>query len=321
MDYQEYLHNVILECLEKIGNKTLNEGFNPRRYIPKVRGGWNKNKILKYLKSMPSNHGSLTAAQFIAEFDNVNELKEHIFWHGSPYLQTKLKPSITKSERWAEQFGGGGYGQRYWGISLTSNKYTATSFAGTSHGVNVHPVVLAKNATVKELPEFTDAIDVEDIIVDLYTEGVDAVYIGKKGAGEQELLVINPKSICNMDAAQYYKCYNLFKDKVPMPTDEQLEDLLISSKEYIKDYKNVPKKPMKPLPPQKPSKFSYDDNEQFVRKSDDIYNQELDQYNKDLSDYDNKLKDYEQKLNDFNNSEETKTWNKRREELRNKMRI
>lgn len=321
MTSEEYLHNVIMECLSKLNNDVLNESFNTRRHIPKVRGGWNKNKILKYLKSIPSNHGSFTAAQFIAEFDNVKELKEHIFWHGSPFPQTRLRPSITKSERWAEQYGGGGYGQRYWGISLTSNKFTATHFAGTAHGVNVHPVVLAKNAVVRELPDFTDAVDVEDVIVDLYTEGVDAVYIGKKGYGEQELLVINPYAICNMDATQYYECYQLFKDKVPMPSDEQLEDLLVSSKNYIRDYKTAPRKPSKPMSPQRPLRFFNDGNDPFARKPDSMYDQEMQKYNQDVSDYDNKLKDYEKRLEDFNNAEETKAWNQRREDLRNKMRI
>lgn len=321
MNYQDYLHNIIVECIRNINRQNICETFNPRNNMPKVRGGWNKDKILRYLKATPSYHGNHTAAKFIAEFDNVNELKEHIFWHGSPFFQTQLKPSITKSKRWAETYGGGGYGKQYWGISLTSNKYTATRFAGTAHGVNVHPVVLAKNAVVKELPEVEDAIEVEDLIVQLYTEGIDAVYIGGKGYGEEELLVINPKAICNMDAAQYFKCYQLFKDKVPMPTDKQLQELLTASKEYVSGYKDTTNKPTKPLKPIQPSKFYLDGEHAFTKKPDETYDQEVQNYNQQLSDYEKQMKDYEKQLDDFNNSEETKLWNKRKEELRNKMRI
>ena len=124
-----------------------------------------------------------------------------------------------------------------------------------------------------------------------------------------------------MDATQYYECYQLFKDKVPMPSDEQLEDLLVSSKNYIRDYKTAPRKPSKPMSPQRPLRFFNDGNDQFARKPDSMYDQEMQKYNQDMSDYENKLKDYEKRLEDFNNAEETKAWNQRREDLRNKMRI
>ena len=219
---------MVNECVNRLNEM----GYNPREYLPRVRGGWTQPKITKQLKKNGSLSGPLESIRLIAEFDNVDELRSHIFWHGSKYIQTSLKPSIVLPRYQVERDGGGGYGRQYWGISITSDKFTATKFGGTgSRGTWVHPVVLAKDAVVKTMPKLTDADDVEDIIEELWNEGIDAVYIG--GGGESELLVLNPKCIANMEASQYYEYYGLYKSNISNPSDEQLQELLDKCKMIV----------------------------------------------------------------------------------------
>ena len=219
---------MVNECVNRLNEM----GYNPREYLPRVRGGWTQPKITKQLKKNGSLSGPLESIRLIAEFDNVDELRSHIFWHGSKYIQTSLKPSIALPRYQVERDGGGGYGRQYWGISITSDKFTATNFGGTgSRGTWVHPVVLAKDAVVKTMPKLTDADDVEDIIEELWNEGIDAVYIG--GGGESELLVLNPKCIANMEASQYYEYHGLYKSNISNPSDEQLQELLDKCKMIV----------------------------------------------------------------------------------------
>ena len=219
---------MVNECVNRLNEM----GYNPRGYLPRVRGGWTQPKITKQLKKNGSLSGPLESIRLIAEFDNVDELRSHIFWHGSKYIQTSLKPSIVLPRYQVERDGGGGYGRQYWGISLTSDKFTATKFGGTgSRGTWVHPVILAKDAVVKTMPKLTDADDVEDIIEELWNEGIDAVYNG--GGGESELLVLNPKCIANMEASQYYEYHGLYKSNVSNPSDEQLQELLDKCKMIV----------------------------------------------------------------------------------------
>ena len=219
---------MVNECVNRLNEM----GYNPREYLPRVRGGWTQPKITKQLKKNGSLSGPLESIRLIAEFDNVDELRSHIFWHGSKYIQTSLKPSIVLPRYQVERDGGGGYGRQYWGISITSDKFTATKFGGTgSRGTWVHPVVLAKDAVVKTMPKLTDAVDVEDIIEELWNEGIDAVYIGD--GGESELLVLNPKCIANMEASQYYEYHGLYKSNISNPSDEQLQELLDKCKMII----------------------------------------------------------------------------------------
>lgn len=39
---------------------------------------------------------------------------------------------------------------------------------------------IGKNANVKEMPDLNDAADLDDCIIDLWKEGIDAVWIGDK---------------------------------------------------------------------------------------------------------------------------------------------
>ena len=203
-----------------ISDKTqeVKKNYNPRLMIPKVRGGWTKEKIKAYLKAHPSLSGQITAKKLIREFGSVEELKSHMFWHGARTSVLKgLKPSILFSEEEAGTRGSGGYGERYWAISITKSKRVAGTFATAMEGKGViHPVLLVKGANVIEMPELTDSADLDEHIVDLYERGVDAVWIGDKDAGEQELAVINPRAIVNLGQTEYYKGYKLGSAENPI---------------------------------------------------------------------------------------------------------
>lgn len=226
-------------------------GYNPRSNVPNVRGGWTEQKILRYLKANPSLHGVRTAARLISEFDTVDELKDHMFYHGTRNYVDKMQPSMTQSERWAQEHGGGGYGQRYWGISVSKSKKVASNFGNPSPGVSIYPVVLAKGAKVIDRPDLTDAADVEDHIVELWNDGVDAVRLGdwKSDHSEQELLVLNPRAICNIGTADSYRYFRLGSEENPLDIkdDAHIARMLEAAREYA-DYSPV-KRFGKPTPP------------------------------------------------------------------------
>lgn len=140
------------------GNNSVKTGYNPRNYITPVRGEWTKEKIIKRLKeSGGSLAGYSRAAELISEFDSPKELSEHMFYHGTYYGRGRLKPSMIMSDREVERIGGGGYGDKYWGISVSKSKEIASRFSGIHEGVFIYPIVLAKNANVKEMPDLNDA--------------------------------------------------------------------------------------------------------------------------------------------------------------------
>ena len=211
---------------------------NSKLFMPSVRGGWTKEKIIRYQKSHSSDTTStLTLLKYISEFADWEEFKNHIYYHGTQsYIEKGLKPSITMSEREVERIGGGGYGQRYFGVSLTKRKRTAESFSGMSDGVTIYPVILKRDAKVIERTDLQDASEIEDIIVELYDKGVDAVYIG---GGEEELVVVNPFSILlYKNGREYHSVFGGFKS-VPL-TDEKIKEIYNNSKilsdKYIEEY-------------------------------------------------------------------------------------
>lgn len=329
------LHNIVKKTLQEV----LKHNINPRSSIPNVRGGWNEKKVLKYLKQVSSPYRLSSGIHFIAEFNNIEELKQHLFWHGSQFNQTNLKPSITFPKKWDENLGGGGYGDRYWGISITSDKFCATRFT-MGRGVFVHPIILAKNAIVKTLPDASDAVDVdESVIVKLYEEGIDAVKLGK--SGEDELLVINPMAICNLsEASQYFEQYGLIRDKVPYPSDEQLQELLDSCKDYLENKSpNQPRKPKRPMfdfmrkpydgYASKHKLYTTDPtNGKYRLETEEEYQERLKKYEADLKAYNDEMKrregilaDYDNRVKEFYDSNEYKEWENYLNKLRQKMRI
>lgn len=281
------------------GNNSVKTGYNPRNYITPVRGEWTKEKIMKRLKeSGGSLVGYSRAAELISEFDSPKELSEHMFYHGTYYGRGRLKPSMIMSDREVERIGGGGYGDKYWGISVSKSKEIASRFSGIHEGVFIYPIVLAKNANVKEMPELNDAADLDDCIIDLWKEGIDAVWIGDKNRGEQELCVINPKAIVNIDSSDYYKAFMLGSEKNPLRIIDKvgIEKLYADAKTFVKQKQVAPRKPSSP------SNFVLDESGRFAKDKDG--NLIL----KSKEKYQEERKVYEQKISDYESSQELADW-------------
>lgn len=281
------------------GNDSVKTGYNPRNYITPVRGEWTKEKIIKRLKeSGGSLAGYSRAAELISEFDSPKELSEHMFYHGTYYGRGRLKPSMIMSDREVERIGGGGYGDKYWGISVSKSKEIASRFSGIHEGVFIYPIVLAKNANVKEMPDLNDAADLDDCIIDLWKEGIDAVWIGDKNRGEQELCVINPKAIVNIDSSDYYKAFMLGSEKNPLRIIDKagIEKLYADAKTFVKQKKVAPRKPSSP------SHFVLDESGRFAKDKDGHL------ILKSKEKYQEERKVYEQKISDYESSQELADW-------------
>jgi hypothetical protein len=207
-----------------------------RLMIPNVRGKWTKEKILRYFKGFGRTDVKSTygIAEYISEFETEEDFANHIYYHGTANgIDGGLRPSAVMSERQAEQRGGGGYGQRYWGVSLTKRKRTAESFSGMSRGVSIYPVLLKRDAKVIERTDIQDASEIEDIITELYEQGVDAVWIG---GGEQELILVNPAAaILYKKGSEYHSVYGGFKSK-PL-TNEDIHNLYEEAKRVYAENK------------------------------------------------------------------------------------
>lgn len=205
-----------------------------RMKVPNVRGGWTKEKIIKYFKEQSSDTISTpTLAKYISAFENWQQFKEHIYYHGTTNsIERGLMPSMAFSERWAEQQGGGGYGERYFGVSLTKRKRTAEIFSAGRSGVDIYPVILKKDAKVIYRTDLEDASEVESIIVDLYEQGIDAVWID---GGEEELVVVNPYAILLYKSGrEYHTAFGGFKS-VPL-TDQKIKEIYDASLNIWEDY-------------------------------------------------------------------------------------
>lgn len=280
-------------------NDSVKTGYNPRNYITPVRGELTKEKIIKRLKeSGGSLAGYSRAAELISEFDSPKELSEHMFYHGTYYGRGRLKPSMIMSDREVERIGGGGYGDKYWGISVSKSKEIASRFSGIHEGVFIYPIVLAKNANVKEMPDLNDAADLDDCIIDLWKEGIDAVWIGDKNRGEQELCVINPKAIVNIDSSDYYKAFMLGSEKNPLRIIDKagIEKLYADAKTFVKQKQVAPRKPSSPSPfvLDESGRFAEDKDGHLILKSKEKYQEER--------------KVYEQKISDYESSQELADW-------------
>jgi hypothetical protein len=203
-------------------NKTTKSPY--RAYLTPFRGDITKPKILSRLKNNNAPKGRIKLFEEIRKFDSAEELSDHIFYHGTTnYIDKGLKPSIAFSDRFVEQSGGGGYGQKYWAISLSKSKNIASDFSGTQSAVTVYPVILRKGANVISMPDIQDAADLDDIIVNLWKNEIDAVYIGDPNGGEQELAVLNPKAIYTFDNPDTYAVFG--KQRLNNLTPERIAEI------------------------------------------------------------------------------------------------
>jgi hypothetical protein len=223
---------------------------------PKPRGGFTFEKIVKYIKNVgsPSTNCDLftniapTAYKEIKKFSSAQELMDHIYWHGTGrYIDGGLKAGFNIVKKGHE--GGDGYGELYHTISVSKDRKVASSFSGQQSYGTIHPVLLRKGAIIENLPEIEDSIEVEDILVDLWSKGVDSVKIGdwSSSHSEQELVVLNPKSILlfrgksfqvfrvnrkqfeNPDISVYQAIYDTVKNSNIRPTKDK--PLMVSLKD------------------------------------------------------------------------------------------
>lgn len=172
--------------------------YNKHRSIyPKPRGGWTKDKIKKALKtSGRGSYGEYGIYKNILDYNDYKDFADHIYYHGTgSYVGSALKPSILVSDREIESLGGGGYGEKYWGVSLSKSKNISSNFTSNSRSGSVYLVLVKKGAKVISMPDVSDANELEDFIEDLWDKGVDAVKIGDWSSdfSEQEIVVLNPR--------------------------------------------------------------------------------------------------------------------------------
>ena len=203
--------------------------FNPSEYQwsrPKVRGGWNIDKIQKQLKHESS--GVINTKE-LSKFDNMDEVLNNTYYHGSISSHDRLKAGSTLKE--SERTGG--YGEAYHSISLSGNRNIASNFASIGASGTVTPVILKKGANVIEMPNIEDSIELEDVLPELWAKNVDAVKIGdwdieKVGYGEQEIVILNPEAIMTVPTGTtYFRNYQ--KPKFSNLTKEELAEAFIKA--------------------------------------------------------------------------------------------
>tara|TARA_Y100001960_G_scaffold194367_1_gene203412 strand:+ start:13503 stop:14399 length:897 start_codon:yes stop_codon:yes gene_type:complete len=202
-----------------------------RNAITKVRGGWTKAKIIKEIKRAKNSTIESMFYKEIAKFDTPEEFAESLKYHGSARPISILKPSIVLKN--FEDFSGGS-GEQYYGVSLSSDRNIASNFTGAASSGNVAPVLIKRNAVIKEMPELKDAIELEDIIEDLWAEGIDAVVLGDQkndNHGEKETVILNTRCI-SVGKPTYFQVYN--KKEMPSWTKEELTELWLNSSDIYK---------------------------------------------------------------------------------------
>lgn len=229
-------------------NNTKKEwAYDPRATLPKVKWWWTKAKIEKQIKEpiTAKQKWVIAALEAIQEFDSPEDFKAHTFYHWTQWSFVG-KPSMSIPEktfdRIADNFWGG-YGQRYWAISLTTDKKIASNFWGASDHVNINPVILRKNAKVIEMPKLSDSIELENHIEKLWDDGVDAVWIWDKASWEKELAVLNPKAIVDLEAPDYYRQYHLWMEDNPLriKSDADFNKIYENASTYREELRNLSK--------------------------------------------------------------------------------
>ena len=218
-------NNIIIENNEDISKLNL----KPSKYQslrPKPRGGWTIDKIQKQLKHEWS--GMINTKE-LKKFDNMNDVLNNTYYHGSISSHSQLKAGSTLKE--SERTGG--YGEAYHSISLSGNRNIASNFASMGQNGVVIPVILKKGANVIEMPNISDSIELEDYLPELWNKNVDAVKIGdwdieKVGYGEQEMVILNPESIMTVPTGTLY-FRNYRKPRFDNLTKEELAEAFIKA--------------------------------------------------------------------------------------------
>ena len=222
--------NEILRLQDQLDNADIRyslseEGeYDYQKNRPKISEEWTIEKIQTQLEKESSNGDP---QQELAKFNNVDEIMENLYYHGSTSLHKNLKAGSTIGEAYR----GGGYGQEYHSISLSKSKNVASNFSSMASNGVVTPVLLKKGANVIEMSEIEDSIEIEDILPELWEQKIDAVKIGEWDSeySEQELVVLNPNAITVLEnGAEYYATFR--KPKFPNMTKTEVENLVSTYK-------------------------------------------------------------------------------------------
>lgn len=205
-------------------------------FTPKVRGTWNKKKILRYLKNMRSTKSEALFWKTVDSLSSFEEFKNSLYWHGSPsYISGGLKPSITFSKRWGDSSeGGGGYGLQYWVSSVSKSKRMASTFSGNSQSVLIYPVIIKPNSRIVDgntIGDINDSDELEEYIEELWNKGIDALWIGGE---EQELAIVNPNCAVIGDSSSH----RVFGISMKDPTDEELLQIWESREKKLQNIRN-----------------------------------------------------------------------------------
>jgi hypothetical protein len=201
-----------------------------RSMITKVRGGWTKDKIKKELNKKSASQTELLFQKEISKYDTPKEFSDNLFYHGSGRHISYLKPSVVLKN--SEHFGGG-HEEQFYGISLSKDREIASNFTGNSSSGNVASVLLKRGTIIKKLPNISDANELDDIIEDLWTEGVDAVLIGdhEHSHSEKELVVLNPRCAI-VGKPESFPVFH--KPKMPSFDQEKLIEIWTDSSKLYK---------------------------------------------------------------------------------------
>lgn len=202
----------------------------------KWRGELTNEKIVKYLKDgVWHNNDRTSFAKALKEYSSVEEAYENIYYHGTGgYIHNSIKPSIILPQ---DVDLGGGYDERYYAISVSKSKDRASTFTGVKSSGMVYTIILREGARVIEMPELQDSVELEDYIVDLWKNGVDAVKLGdwNDEFSEQELAILNPLAVA-VGGSEYFRVFN--KPKFQNYTLEEVKSLYTKSIKALenKDY-------------------------------------------------------------------------------------
>lgn len=209
---------------------------NLRSGITKVRGGWTIDKITKELKGA-TNRSDSSKGRFnraISQFESPEEFADHLFFHGTGgYIPKGLRPGAALPK---SAFRSGGYDEMYHTISLSKSKNTAANFTGDARSGSVYPVILKRGANVIERPDIQDSVELEDELVELWEQGIDAVKIGNWDSkfSEQEIAVLNPKALV-LGEPQHYQVFQ--QKRFENPTMDEIKEMYEESLKY--DYNSL----------------------------------------------------------------------------------
>ena len=113
------------------------------------------------------------------------------------------------------------------------------SLAEHRNRIAVYPVILNKEAKVIDRPDLQDSNELDDIIEQLWNDGVDAVRLGdwSDPYSEQELAILNPYAISTWSDSQSARVYGSKRSDFTERTDEELEQVIDQAKEAIVKFK------------------------------------------------------------------------------------